>query len=102
MEETIKANCEQYRVQYINPSMSVDERHEIFQAIMTNKKKIQSQKETAHIRDSRKENYGLQMQEQKENKTQQPKERVGKQKILFGIKRKQKLKHQVKIDVDVL
>ena len=90
-EETIKANCEQYRVQYTNPSMSVDERHEMSQAIITNEKRIQTQNETTHMRYSRKENDRLQMQQQQQqqqqqNKRRQPKERVGKQKMLFGIK----------------
>ena len=65
-EETIKANCEQYRVQYINPSMSVDERHEMSQAIITNEKRIQTQNETTHMRYSRKENDRLQMQQQQQ------------------------------------
>ena len=36
-EDTIEVNCRQYRVQYINPSMSVDDRHEMFQEIIETK-----------------------------------------------------------------
>ena len=61
-EETINANCEQHYIQYINPSLSVDDIHEMFQAIITNKKRIQRQNETTHMRDSRKENNTLQKQ----------------------------------------
>ena len=66
--------------------MSVDERHEMSQAIITNEKRIQTQNETTHMRYSRKENNGLEMQQEKEKKRHQPKERVGKQKMRFGIK----------------
>ena len=46
--------------------MSVDERHEMSQSIITNEKRIQTQNETAHMRYSRKENDRLQMQQQQQ------------------------------------
>ena len=49
-QDTIKENFEQYRIQYINYSMSVDDRNKMFQVIMTNKKRIQRINETTNIR----------------------------------------------------
>ena len=49
--------------------MSVHDRHEMFQEMMTNKKIIQRQNETTHMRDSRKENDRLQMQQKRKQET---------------------------------
>ena len=77
MDDTIKANCERYRVQYINPSMSVDDRHEMFQKIETTNKRIQKQNETTHMRDGKKEND--MMQKQQKGKQEIPTKRKSRQ-----------------------
>ena len=100
-KDTIKANCERYRVHYINPSMSVDDRHEMFREIIETKEMNKKQNETTHMRGGQKENNRMENQ-QKRKKRYQPKERVGKQNVVFGIKRNQKLKHQMKRDVKSL
>ena len=80
--------------------MSVDNRHKMFQVIITNKKRTQRINETTHMRDSRKENNRLQMQQNRKQET--PTKRKSRQaKQYFLAFKKQNLKHQMKKDVEL-